>query len=168
MKELFCIILLSFFAIGCNTKPKENLYNYTEFSQYKYISANDSGFTLKIASIYGWKYFPFKVDKDKITLYSDSLYEYSCGLNLRYPIINQNSTAINKSNCTFSPTGIKIENRYEYVIKLSSYNCPSNRPHLSSVLFYYNGIANSIEIDSLTLRSYIPTFEDRIYYANDI
>lgn len=165
------IFFIAMMLISCKGPKSYASVEFKDIDKFNSIAETDSGFIIRTGSDYGYKYFEFRIDESTITLYSDSLYEYASGLNIRYPykFYKEHLEILsNTSNQSFNQTGEKSNGKYIYKINLSSYSCPDGRPHLSNILFYYNGLGlgHEIEIDSMSLRKYIPLFEGRLYTAN--
>ena len=165
------IFFITIISISCKGSRSYASADFKDIDKFNSIAETDSGFIIRASSDYGYKYFEFKIDESTITLYSDSLYEYASGLNIRYPYsFYKEHLGVfgNRSNQSFNQTGEKINGKYIYKINLKNYSCPDAKPHLSNILFYYNGLGleHEIEIDSISLRKYIPLFEGRLYTAN--
>lgn len=163
MKKIFGLLILILLASCSN-----NTRSFDKISDGVFFSGKDSVFTIKTASDYGWKYFDFQIKNDELRMYSDSLYDYDCGLNIEYPhdFYNANLGRFrNRSNCSFKQTGNSKDGKYEYIINLKDYTSPPFHDNFKTIKFYYNG-DNFIYIDSMMVRKYFRILENKIYYFN--
>ncbi|WP_320996010.1 hypothetical protein [Bacteroides sp.] len=176
MRRLFIMFGILTILASCNQKNNKDFesLNYTKLKQPMcYFAKTDSGFILKAESNkdYTYKYIEYVIDKDEIRMYSDSLYDFTCMIFIFYPIdfyVNHLGGFRNRANCKIDPTGEIVDNRYVYRTRFSSFNSPDFEISLKGLGFSINGNEFRVELDSMEVRTLLPTFEPTLYTAKGL
>lgn len=179
MRRLFLLIGILTILASCNQKKNKDFesLNYTKLRQSMcYFTKTDSGFVLKAESNkdYKYKYIECVINKNEIKMYSDSLYDLYCGVSITYPIKFSRGDFMgdwefsNRSICELKPTGEMINERYVYKTKFSNFNSPETRTHIKELGFGINGHEFDIALDSIEIRTLLPTFEPTLYTAKGL
>lgn len=175
MKKAHILLITLLILSGCSYTNKERQIKNLKYFELKYpmcyFAKTDSGFVLRSSNEESEKYFEYTTNNNEIKMYSDSLFDLYCGIGIIYSIEfydNNQGRFRNRSICKLKPTGEVTHGRYVYKTKLSSFTSPEYRVRIKRMEFSINGHEFDIELDSIEIRTLLPTFEPTLYTAKGI